>query len=125
MEIVELEGRQVVLKDERDRLNSQLIETLKSNDLKSWKMTNGMTVAYVKEPRVRIVDEVALINALKAEGLEMIVEERINGLEFRKLSGKLAKEGKTLAGTELDEIEYLSVRKPNSGNNDIKNPKGE
>lgn len=98
------------LKEKRDTIQSWLIQTMKSNNLRSWK-TNDNSFSLVSKIDTRIVDEELAIKDIKVRKFEWLISERIDTLRFKQIANLLLKEKWELFfGTETVTTEYLSIR---------------
>ncbi len=98
------------LKEKRDTIQSWLIQTMKSNNLKSWK-TNDNSFSLVSKTDTRIVDEDLAIKDIKARKFEWLISEKIDTVRFKQIANLLLKEKWELFfGTETVTTEYLSIR---------------
>lgn len=98
------------LKDKKDTIQRWLIETMKSNNLKSWK-TNDSSFSLVSKIDTRIINEEQAIKDIKARKLEWLVTEKIDTIRFKQIANILLREKWELfLGTETITSEYLSIR---------------
>jgi hypothetical protein len=98
------------LKEKRDMTQRTLIESMKSNNLKSWK-TNDNSFSLVSKMDTRIINEEEAIADIKARKLEGLVSERIDTIRFKQIANLLLKQtGELFFGTETVTSEYLSIR---------------
>jgi hypothetical protein len=98
------------LKEKRDMIQKTLIDTMKSNNLKSWK-TNDNSFSLVSKIDTRIINEEEAIADIKARKLEGLVSEKIDTIHFKQIANLLLKEtGELFFGTETVTSEYLSIR---------------
>src|SRR5579885_3539784 len=95
------------IKAERDALQNKITEELKKQGQFSARF-EGATVTRSVRKTVRIVDEPTLVKTLKEQGLQDYISEQVNDL-WDSAAKELAKEGKVLPGTQLEEKEFLSV----------------
>jgi hypothetical protein len=98
------------LKLERDMLTERIMVGLKQSGFKSVK-TDEATISIQTTKTLRIVNESALIKDLKKKKLNDYVKEQIDKTLWMPFSRQAVKEGIKLAGTELNETEFISVRK--------------
>ncbi len=98
------------LKVKKDTLQAWLIQTMKANNLRSWKTTcNSFTL--VSKTDTRIVDEELAIKDIKNRKFEWLISEKIDTIRFKQLANLLLKEKWELFfGTETVITEYLSIR---------------
>ena len=98
------------LKDKRDTIQRWLIQTMRSNNLKSWK-TNDNSFSLVSKLDTRILNEDEAIRDIKSRKLEWLVTEKIDTVRFKQIANLLLKEtGELFFGTETVTTEYLSIR---------------
>lgn len=98
------------LKEKRDTIQSWLIQTMKSNNLRSWK-TNDNSFSLVSKTDTRIVDEELAIQDIKNRKFEWLISEKIDTIRFKQIANLLLKEKWELFfGTETVTSEYLSIR---------------
>lgn len=98
------------LKEKRDALQSVLIQTMKSNNLRSWKTTDN-SFTLVSKTDTRIVDEELAIKDIKNRKFEWLISEKIDTIRFKQIANLLLKEKWELFfGTETVTTEYLSIR---------------
>jgi hypothetical protein len=98
------------LKLKRDMLTERIMVGLKQSGFKSVK-TDEATISIQTTKTLRIVNESALIKDLKKKKLNDYVKEQIDKTLWMPFSRQAVKEGIKLAGTELNETEFISVRK--------------
>jgi len=109
-EINKLQETMNILKGKRDNIQRELVEEMGNLNLKSFK-NDKVTVAKATRKTLQIVNEEELIKELENKGIkDEYVSEQINKDLFRGLATQLVKEGKKMRGTEIREIEFLSIR---------------
>ena len=101
------------LKLKRDMLTERIMVGLKQSGFKSVK-TDEATISIQTTKTLRIVNESALIKDLKKKKLNDYVKEQIDKTLWMPFSRQAIKEGVKLAGTEINETEFISVRKAGS-----------
>lgn len=98
------------LKEKRDTLQSWLIQTMKANNLRSWKTTDN-SFTLVAKTDTRIVDEELAIRDIKNRKFEWLISEKIDTIRFKQIANLLLKEKWELFHwTETVTSEYLSIR---------------
>lgn len=107
---VEDEYKKVVspLKEERDRIQEDIMKTLERSDQFSARFDFATVTRAVRKTLV-IVDEPVLVQHLKKEGLTDYVSERVNDL-FDGVKKEAVKNGIAMPGTEIVESGYISLR---------------
>ncbi|MDD4601629.1 MAG: hypothetical protein PHQ46_11360 [Negativicutes bacterium] len=107
----ELEAQLKILKAERDTMQDDVMAHLKRQGFASVK-TASATITIATKKTLRVLNERELITELKSKGLNDYVCESLNKDLFKPLANKLKKEGRIMAGTELVETEYISIKEP-------------
>ena len=97
------------LQEEKEKLSMEIIEDLKRAGFKSIK-TDEATISRQVSQTLAIVDEKLLIKDLKKKKLTDYVKEQVDRSIWLPFSRQAIKEGLKLAGVELRETEYISVR---------------
>ena len=97
------------LQEEKEKLSMEIIEDLKKAGFKSIK-TDEATISRQVSQTLAIVDEKLLIKDLKKKKLTDYVKEQVDRSIWLPFSRQAIKEGLKLAGVELRETEYISVR---------------
>ncbi len=98
------------LKVKKDTLQAWLIQTMKANNLRSWKTTDN-SFTLVSKTDTRIVDEELAIKDIKNRKFEWLISEKIDTIRFKQIANLLLKEKWELFfGTETVTTEYLSIR---------------
>ena len=98
------------LKDKKDTIQRWLIETMKANNLKSWK-TNENSFSLVSKMDTLIINEEEAIQDIKARKLQWLVTQKIDTIRFKQIANILLREKWELFfGTETVTSEYLSIR---------------
>ena len=106
----EMKERLDIIKVKRDEIQNSLMDEMKQEGFNSVKVDKTMISRAVRKTMI-ISNEDALIADLKEKGLdrEYVKEQVIKDL-WRSLSVSAVKEGLELAGTELKETEFISIR---------------
>lgn len=98
------------LKQAKLALQSEIIQTFKERGEFSTKI-DGMTASLSVRKTAKIIDEKALVEALKEAGLDKdYVAERVNSLFIDSVLPDQAKAENMFAGIGIQETEYLSTR---------------
>ena len=98
------------LKETKDAIQLKLMEAMKKIEIKSIK-TNTHSYSHTIKKDVRVVDEQAVIESLDKKYREVLVEERLRTINFKKYAKNILKEtGEMSPGTELTETEYISIK---------------
>lgn len=109
--IQEFTDRLDLLKIEKDLIQSNLINYMKDNNLKSWK-TNDNTFSLISKYDVQILDESKLMDELNIRNLNWYIITKIDSTRFKQLANSLLKETWELFHwTTTTLTEYISVRK--------------
>lgn len=98
------------LQAQRDELQQNIIQHMKKQGFDSVK-TPVATIAKSISKRLVIQDESKLVEDLKQRGLTDYVKERVNNALWMSFSREAVKQDLKLAGTEIAETEYISIRK--------------
>jgi hypothetical protein len=106
------------LKLKRDMLTERIMVGLKDAGFKSVK-TDLATISIQTTKTLHIIDEKALIKDLKKKKLNDYIREQIDKTLWMPFSRQAVKEGVKLAGTEINETEYISVRKAGTKEIDV------
>lgn len=116
VELVKLRSQIEEMKDaikpfqaQRDELQDNIVKNMVKQGFDSVKTGIGTISKSIRKTMV-IRDEDALVSGLKKLGLKEMVKERVNGDLWGSFSREAVKQGKELAGTELKETEYISIR---------------
>lgn len=99
----------IPLKAEKESLDQEMIKGLVSLKLKSIKNADA-TISIAERKTLQVIDEDRVIEDLKAKGLTDLFKTQIVKPLWRGYSEKLAKEGKTVSGTEINTTTYISIR---------------
>ena len=95
------------LKNTKDLIQSELVEALKENDLKSWKIAStGENAIIAKRKSIGITNQVLAFSFAKENNC---VDEKINKDNLKKVINNLEE---TPSGFEVKETSYLSIKKP-------------
>lgn len=97
------------LMQQKEELQSEIMNDLKTAGFKSIK-TEEATISRMISQSLMIIDEKLLIKDLKKRKLTDYVKEQIDRSIWLPFSKQTIKEGIKLAGVELRETEYISVR---------------
>lgn len=95
---------------ERDFLQADIIKHMTRQGFNSVK-TESATVSKATRKTVRIVDEDVIIKHLKEKKLTDLYRVQIDKPLFKGYAESMLKDGKTIKGTEVNETEFISVRK--------------
>jgi len=100
------------LKLEKDKLQSDLMEMMAVNELKSLK-TNTYNYSMTAKKDIRVIDPQKVIESLKEKGIyDDYVEPKLNTIMFKGMAKELLKqEGEVFAGTEPTITTYISIKK--------------
>lgn len=100
----------IPLKEAREALQTEILQTFKERGEFSTRIENITASLAVRKTAV-ITDEKALVESLKAQGLEKdYVEERVNNIFIESVLKEQAKAEKPMDGITIRETEYLSTR---------------
>lgn len=97
------------LKSEKEATNAEILKALADSQQFSARFDFATVTRAVKKS-LQIVDEQALVDHLKATGLEEYIKETVNEL-FDESKEEAVKQGIALPGTVINETEYVSVSK--------------
>lgn len=99
------------LKEEKEKLQFDLIEALQSNGLKSIK-TNEANYSLTTKKDIKVTDENSVIEALKVNGqYDNYVKPKLDTIRFKGYATAMLKEtGEVMEGTELTESTYISIK---------------
>jgi hypothetical protein len=97
------------LKAEKEALDVEMIQNLVANGFKSVK-TDQATISIAERKTLRILDENKAIDDLKSKGLTDLYRTQIFKPLWKGYSEKLAKEGHSIAGTEVNTTTFISIR---------------
>jgi hypothetical protein len=101
-------------KTEEEELRSDILSSMKRNGLYTARFDEATATIAVRKS-LAIIDPEALVKDLKKKGMNDYVSESINDLFKETLAKDIAKSGTTeLAGTEIRETEYLTVKEPSA-----------
>lgn len=112
LEISSVEDHMYSLKAKRDTLQEELLQELHKDGLKQWK-TDDLNVSRIVKPIVKVTDELALMEDLKAKDLGHYIETKISSTFKQTHLPRMVKGGEQFSGIAIEEKEYLSVRTPN------------
>ena len=112
----EFEQSIVEIKTQKDIIQQEILEEMKNTGQFSARF-DFATVTRAVRKTTRITDENAVIDWLKENNLDKeYTEERVVILpHFDALAKQSVKEGKTIAGLEIKETEYISLTKAEEG----------
>jgi len=96
------------LKVEKQILEKQVIETMRTQELKSARYEN-MTATINERKTLKVTDEKEVVTYLKEKGLTDYISERTNDL-FSVFKKEAEKQETEVPGMELSRKEYLSIR---------------
>ena len=100
------------LKLQRDSLQHEMLNTMKDQELLSYK-TSNWTISRTIKKDIAIIDEALLIEHLDRKNLTQdYVYQKLDTMRFKTLGKALAEKWETLQGTQLIETEYISIRNP-------------
>lgn len=110
----EYEASTMEIKARRDKVQEDILLEMKAAGRLSERYENATATIAVRKS-ISVVDERAAVADLKARGLNDYVSESLNDLFHTVLAKEMAKEGQSvIAGVELKEKEYLSIRENKS-----------
>jgi hypothetical protein len=114
----EYELETAALKAERDQLQENILNEMKVAGRLSERYDNATATIAVRKS-VKVLDEKAAVADLKSKGLTDYVTESLSDLFHDVFAKEMAKEGTSvIAGVEINEKEYLSIRENKSAKED-------
>ena len=96
------------LKEEKAEIEAQVMEAMKSQELKSARYEN-MTATVAERNTLKVINEQEVVSYLKDKGLTDYISERPNDL-FEVFRKQVEKEKVEVPGMEMASTEYLSIR---------------
>ena len=109
------------LKAEKDGIQQQLLKALNESGIKSIKTDQCFFSSVLKHEPV-VVDEHAVIEALKSRGLledHMVI--KLDAIRLKSTANALLKEsGEVLDGMEIRDTEYISIRNNKKPSEEVK-----
>lgn len=111
-ETIDLKSTQLdELKHEKETIQSEMMQLMQSNQLKSFKDTHG-SYSLVSKWEIKIIDESILKSELKNRNFTNLIEEKINTTEFKSIANIILREsGEIMPGSDCKKIEYISIKK--------------
>lgn len=111
-ETIELRSTQLdELKHEKDAIQSEMMNLMQINQLKSFKDTYG-SYSLVSKWDIKITDEGILKSELRHRNFANLIEERINTTEFKSIANIILREtGEILPWSDCKKVEYISIKK--------------
>lgn len=111
-ETIELRSTQLdELKYEKESIQSEMMQLMQQNQLKSFKDAYG-SYSLVSKWDIKVIDETILKTELKNRNFSNLIEERINTTEFKSIANIILRESwEILPGSDCKKIEYISIKK--------------
>jgi vacuolar-type H+-ATPase subunit D/Vma8 len=102
------------LKEKKDKLQTEIMESLKESGQYSARFEHG-TVSRAVKKTLKVVDEKVVIAHLKQLGVgDEYTSVQLNDLFKNSFSKAVVKSGEVINGTEITETEYISISKPSN-----------
>jgi len=93
----------------KTEMQNDVMSELTKQGFNSIKIGNT-TVAKSIRKTMRIINEKDLMKDLRRKGLNNYISEQIDKDLFKGLATSMVKDGKLFEGTEISELEYISIR---------------